>query len=145
MILLRVECDIAEDVKYQHFSKLSDKLFSIQLDEATGGNKETHLIAYVRFRDNMSVVEKLLFRKPIKLKTTAFLLFAILNDFKNKGNTEWKNCIEMCTDGARSILGRFQSKHALVKQRSPQCVWTHCIIHREALASKEMSPGLNIV
>ena len=33
----------------------------------------------------------------------------------------------------------------LVKQKSPQWVWTHCMIHREALASKEMSPGLNIV
>ncbi|GFX92014.1 SCAN domain-containing protein 3 [Trichonephila clavipes] len=24
-------------------------------------------------------------------------------------------------------------------------IWTHCMIHKEALASKEMSPGLNIV
>ncbi|GFW88086.1 protein FAM200A [Trichonephila clavipes] len=34
---------------------------------------------------------------------------------------------------------------ALVKQKSPLCIWTHCMIHREALASKEISPGLNIV
>ncbi|GFV75808.1 scan domain-containing protein 3-like protein [Trichonephila clavipes] len=38
-----------------------------------------------------------------------------------------------------------KSIQALVKQKSPLCIWTHCMIHREALASKEMSPGLNIV
>ncbi|GFT47637.1 SCAN domain-containing protein 3 [Trichonephila clavipes] len=38
-----------------------------------------------------------------------------------------------------------KSIQALVKQKSPLCIWTHCMIHREALASKEISPGLNIV
>lgn len=137
--------DIAEDVQCQLFSKLRDKLFSIQLDEATDSNKDAHFIAYVRFCDNMSVVEELLFCKPIELKATALALFAILNDFMNEANIEWKNCVGICTDGARSMSGRFQSIQALVKQKSPQCVWTHCMIHREALASKEMSPGLNIV
>lgn len=137
--------DIAEDVQCQLFSKLRDKLFSIQLDEATDSNKDAHLIAYVRFCDNISIVEELLFCKPIELKTTALALFAILNGFMNEANIEWKNCVGICTDGARSMSGRFQSIQALVKQESPQCVWTHCMIHREALASKEMSPGLNIV
>ncbi|GFU35401.1 SCAN domain-containing protein 3 [Trichonephila clavipes] len=58
---------------------------------------------------------------------------------------EWKNCVGICTDGARTMSGRFKSTQALVKQKSPLCIWTHCMIHREALASKEISPGLNIV
>ncbi|GFT40196.1 protein FAM200A [Trichonephila clavipes] len=51
----------------------------------------------------------------------------------------------MSTDGARTMPGRFKSIQALVKQKSLLCIWTHCMIHREALSSKEMSPGLNIV
>ncbi|GFU33867.1 SCAN domain-containing protein 3, partial [Trichonephila clavipes] len=43
--------DIAEDVEQQLFGKLRDKLFSIQLDEATDRNKDAHFIAYVRFWD----------------------------------------------------------------------------------------------
>ncbi|GFW65489.1 protein FAM200B [Trichonephila clavipes] len=101
--------DIAEDVEQQLFGKLRDKLFSIQLDEATDRNKDAHFIAYVRFWD------------------------------------EWKNCVGICTDGARIMSGRFKSIQALVKQKTPLCIWTHCMIHREALASKEISPGLNIV
>ncbi|GFW77376.1 zinc finger BED domain-containing protein 5 [Trichonephila clavipes] len=46
--------DIAEDVKQQLFGKLRDKLFSLQLDEATDSNKDAHFIAYVRFWDGMS-------------------------------------------------------------------------------------------
>ncbi|GFT43708.1 SCAN domain-containing protein 3 [Trichonephila clavipes] len=41
--------DIAENVEQQLFGKLRDKLFSIQLDEATDSNKDAHFIAYVRF------------------------------------------------------------------------------------------------
>ncbi|GFU97877.1 SCAN domain-containing protein 3 [Trichonephila clavipes] len=58
---------------------------------------------------------------------------------------EWKNCVGICTDGARTMSGIFKSIQALVKQKSPLCIWTHCMIHREALASKEIIPGLNIV
>ncbi|GFU17866.1 zinc finger MYM-type protein 6 [Trichonephila clavipes] len=129
----------------QLFSKLRDKLFSIQLDEATDSNKDAHFIAYVRFWDGMSAVEELRFCKPIKLKATAIALFDILNNFINEANIEWKNCVGICTDGARAVSGRFKSIQALVKQKSPLCIWTHCMIHREALASKEISPGLNIV
>ncbi|GFV09568.1 SCAN domain-containing protein 3 [Trichonephila clavipes] len=136
--------DIAEDVEQHLFGKLRDKLFSIQLDEATDSNKNAHFIAYVRFWDGMSAVE-LLFCKPIKLKATAIALFDILNNFINEANIEWKTCVGICTDGARAMSGRFKSIQALVKQKSPLCIWTHCMIHREALASKEMSPGLNIV
>lgn len=137
--------DMAEDVQRQLLGKLRDKLFSIQLDEATDSNKDAHLIAYVRFCDGISVVEELLFCKPIELKATALALFAILNDYIIEANLEWTNCVGICTDGARSMSGRFQSIQALVKQKSALCIWTHCMIHREALASKEMSPGLNIV
>ncbi|GFT77839.1 SCAN domain-containing protein 3 [Trichonephila clavipes] len=137
--------DIAEDVEQQLFGKLRDKLFSIQLDEATDSNKDAHFIAYVRFWDGMSAVKELLFCKPIKLKATAMALFDILNNFINEANIEWKNCVGICTDGARIMSGRFKSIQALVKQKTPLCIWTHCMIHREALASKEISPGLNIV
>ncbi|GFT10767.1 zinc finger BED domain-containing protein 5 [Trichonephila clavipes] len=50
--------DISEDVEQQLFGKLRDKLFSIQLDEATDSNKDAHFIAYVRFWDGMSKLTK---------------------------------------------------------------------------------------
>ncbi|GFW93218.1 SCAN domain-containing protein 3 [Trichonephila clavipes] len=43
--------DITEDVEQQLFGKLREKLFSMQLDEATYCNKDAHFIAYVRIWD----------------------------------------------------------------------------------------------
>ncbi|CAH1986322.1 unnamed protein product [Acanthoscelides obtectus] len=137
--------DIAEDVQHQLLGKLRDKLFSIQPGEAKDSNKGARLIAYVRFCDGISVVEELLFCKHIELKATSLSLFAILDDYIIEANTEWRNCNGIYTDGSRSMSGRFESIQALVKQKSALYIWTHCKIHTEALASKEMSPGLNIV
>ncbi|GFX92305.1 zinc finger MYM-type protein 6 [Trichonephila clavipes] len=95
--------DIAEDVEQQLFGKLRDKLFSIELDEATDSNKDAPFIAYARFWDGMSAVEEPLFCKPIKIKATAVALFDILNNFINEANIEWKNCVGICTDGARTM------------------------------------------
>lgn len=137
--------DMSENIQQQLLSKLCDKLFSIQLDEATDSNKDCHLIAYVRFCDGLSAVEELLFCKPIERRATAPELFKIVDDFMYKANIQWKNCVGICTDGARAMSGRFKSLQALVREKSPQCIWTHCMIHREALAAKELSPDLNIV
>ncbi|XP_049816376.1 protein FAM200A-like [Schistocerca nitens] len=41
------------------------------------------------------------------------------------------------------MSGGSRSIQAFVKQKSPHCVWTHDVRHREALASKEMNPILN--
>ncbi|GFU55803.1 retrovirus-related Pol polyprotein from transposon 412 [Trichonephila clavipes] len=79
------------------------------------------------------------------LPATAIALFDILNNFINDANIEWKNCVGICIDGARTMSGRFKSIQALEKQKSPLYIWIHCMIPAEALASKEMSPGLNIV
>lgn len=43
---------------------------------------------------------------------------------------------------ARCYYNGFQ---ALIKQKSPHAVLTHCIIHREALASKSINPTLHEV
>ncbi|GFU41849.1 zinc finger BED domain-containing protein 5 [Trichonephila clavipes] len=67
--------DIAEDVEQQLFGKLRDKLFSIQLDEATDINKDAHFIAYVRFWDeeeNLPEAEK--FRDGLFLMKLSYLV-----------------------------------------------------------------------
>ncbi|XP_067131393.1 zinc finger BED domain-containing protein 5-like [Centruroides vittatus] len=119
--------------------------FGLQLDEATDNNKDAHLICYVRFLDGNSIVEDLLFCKSITGSTKAQDLFEILNIFMVENNLEWTKCVGVCTDGGRSMSGSYGGLQALIRNKAPDSVWTHCIIHREALASKYMSPPLNIV
>lgn len=51
----------------------------------------------------------------------------------------------ICTDGAQAMAGKQGGLQALIKRISPNVQWTHCMIHREALASKQLSPKLNDV
>jgi hypothetical protein len=43
------------------------------------------------------------------------------------------------------MAGNTQGLHTLIKQSAPEAVWTHCMIHRESLATKELCPELNEV
>ncbi|KAE8277954.1 Zinc finger MYM-type protein 6 [Larimichthys crocea] len=43
------------------------------------------------------------------------------------------------------MAGKRNGLRALIKRAAPNAEWTHCVIHREALASKHLSPELNEV
>ncbi|XP_074036235.1 protein FAM200B-like [Leptinotarsa decemlineata] len=43
------------------------------------------------------------------------------------------------------MSGKYGGIQALIRKKAPNAMWTHCIIHREALASKSMSFELNQV
>lgn len=59
-----------------------------------------------------------------------------------ENNLEWTKCVGVCTNGGRSMSGSYAGAYS---KKAPYSVWAHCIIHREAFASKYMSPPLNIV
>ncbi|XP_029655586.1 protein FAM200A-like [Octopus sinensis] len=70
-------------------------------------------------------------------------LIAYVRYAEEKNNIEWINCVGLCTDGAQSMSGNKSGLQALVKNRAPEIIWTHCMLHRSALVSKNMSPELN--
>lgn len=137
--------DIAEDLNQQLIQKMKGKEFGLQLDEATDSNKDAYLICYVRFLDENFIVEDLLFCKSIIESAKAQDLFEILEKVITENDLDWENCIGVCTDGARSMSGRYGGIQALIRKKAPHAMWTHCIIHREVLASKSMSSELNQV
>ena len=120
--------------------------FSLQSDEATTStsDKDAYLICYVRFIDNDdNIVADLLFYKPILINCSAHELFAILNNFFQENNLQWKYCVGLCTDGARAMSVLFGRKRTLVQGLAVNAKWTHCLIQREALASQKLSGNLN--
>ena len=137
---------ISEDIHDQLVAKMRGNEFGLQLDEATTSisNKDAYLICYVRFIDNDgNIVEDLLFCKPILTNCRAQELFTILNNFIQKNNLEWKCCVGLCTDGARAMSGHLGGLRTLVHDVAVNAKWTHYIIHREALASQQLSGDFN--
>ncbi|XP_034052451.1 zinc finger BED domain-containing protein 5-like, partial [Gymnodraco acuticeps] len=106
--------------------------FALQLDESTDVSGEAQLIAFVRYKDTLEMNEHILFCKKLTGRTTG-------------QDLDWKSCSHVCTDGAAAMTGRVNGLMAHIKKVNPDVTWTHCMIHREALASKRMSPELNDV
>ena len=72
-------------------------------------------------------------------------MFHIINDFFSKNGLQWQNVVGICTDGARSISGKYNGLQGLILECAPQAKWTYCMLYREALASQCFSVELNQV
>ncbi|XP_069498778.1 zinc finger BED domain-containing protein 5-like [Ambystoma mexicanum] len=137
--------EMADNITAQLITQLQTSLFALQLDEATDISREAHLIAYVRYCGATTILEDFLFCKAIKTRATASELFDILNDFMSSHCLRWEACVGICTDGAPSMCGDRSGLKAKVLAVAPHVVWTHCIIHREALAAQNMDNELSDV
>ena len=78
-------------------------------------------------------------------RTTGKDIFNVVDAFFAEKSLNWTRCSSICTDAATSITGTIKGFVTLAKEKNPNVKWTHCIIHREALASKRMSPQLHDV
>ncbi|KAJ3595518.1 hypothetical protein NHX12_004821 [Muraenolepis orangiensis] len=69
-------------------------------------------------------------------------MFAVLQKFMEERQLPWDRMVGFCTDGAPSMAGRRAGLRTLIMDVSPSAIWTHCMIHREQLAAKELSVAL---
>lgn len=138
-------CDMSNDIQVQLVERLQSSIFAIQLDESTDIAGQAQLLVYVRSCFDDDVVEDFLFCKPVPLRTTGEDIFAVLNDFFIANKLKWSSCIGICTDGAAAMTGHKSGVVARVRTVSPNIISTHCMIHREALASKNLNKSFGEV
>ncbi|XP_067231521.1 zinc finger BED domain-containing protein 5-like [Chanodichthys erythropterus] len=137
---------MAEDIVTQVVEKLKQATsFALQLDESTDISGESQLVAFVRYKDKDEIDEHILFCKPMLGKTTGEDIFNAVDSFFTEHSLDWLCCLHICTNGAASMTGRIRGFVSHVKQVHPDIKTIHCVIHREALASKRMSPKLHEV
>ena len=132
---------IAEDIKKQLIAKLIEApCFALQFDETTDITNDAQLIVYFRFPNKAvgEIVEHFLFCLSVGLQTTGAFIFSKLDEFFQHENLSWDKCDVVTTDGAAAMIGKYKCATAFIKQRSPNCKFFHCILHREALASKKL-------
>lgn len=127
--------DMSDDLQEQLVEHLTDKRSALQMDEATDSNRDCLFIANVRFETSGSLCEELLFCKCVQKRATADELFKLMDGYVNKHGPKWENCVNVCTDGAQTM-----GLQGLIRKASPNAKWTHCVIHRQAVASRQHSP-----
>lgn len=76
--------------------------------------------------------------------TNSFKTIQVIDDYIS-GRLNWSFHVGVCMDGAATITRQLSSFTTGVKQVASECVSTHCVIHREMLASWKILPKLNSV
>ncbi|XP_076054430.1 zinc finger BED domain-containing protein 5-like [Oratosquilla oratoria] len=103
---------------------------------------------YARFVSGNNIKEEIMFCHPMESFTTAEAIFDVISDFFQENQLSWELLVGVCTDGAPAMRGLRSGFVTKVKERNPSVMSTHCILHREALASRtlpvEMMDVLNV-
>ncbi|CAK6977529.1 SCAN domain-containing protein 3-like [Scomber scombrus] len=121
----RIE-ELSADIQSQLLDRLrSCEQFSIQLDEST----------------DISSAAQLIFFGALSLGMRHFGGLSVLQGAR----LSWEKCVAVCTDGAAAMTGRKSGVTARIKSVNPRIMATHCMLHRQALASKDMEPDLHSV
>ncbi|XP_003247960.1 zinc finger BED domain-containing protein 5-like [Acyrthosiphon pisum] len=134
---------MAHDFKNQKLNK--SPFFSLQCDETTDISQNSQLLFYCKFIDDKKFKEGILFSQTLKTTTKAVDVFSVLSDFLISNSLPWEKVIDICTDGAQAMTGCKNGFIQLVKEKNPNIISSHCIIHRQALACKTLPESLNSV
>ena len=105
-------------------------------------SSEAQVLVFIRFQHDGNFIEKFLFCRPLATSATGKDIFDLVNDFFSQHGLKWKNCVAVSTDGAPAMMGHKKGFCAYVKEQNPSVMLVHCLLHRENLAAKELSPEL---
>ncbi|XP_050527868.1 zinc finger BED domain-containing protein 5-like [Daktulosphaira vitifoliae] len=130
--------DLSHDVKDTLISRISQTKFSLQLDESTDVAGLAVLMTFVRYELSGSFHEDILFCKPLPSSTSGSVIFFMLDAFFIENSIPWDNCIDVCTDGAKAMMGNIAGVVARIKEVSKKCTSSHCVLHRHSLATKKV-------
>uniref|UniRef100_A0A8C0IJU4 DUF4371 domain-containing protein n=1 Tax=Chelonoidis abingdonii TaxID=106734 RepID=A0A8C0IJU4_CHEAB len=133
-----VETTIVQRVKNSSY-------YAIQLDESTDVANLAILLLFVYYVNEGLVEDNLLFCRPLEERTTGEDIFNLTNAYFQEKETDWSRCLGICTDGATSMTGKYTGFVAQTKKVASKVSWTHCSIHRQALATKRTPEGLKEV
>ena len=135
--------ELESDIEFQVLKKIkASPYFAIQCDETTDVAQLSQLLVYVPYVGSTSIEEEMLFCRPLKTTTKAEDVFQVVSSFFYDKGLQWEKLVGVCMDGAPTMLGSRSGFIARIKQKSPNAVGTHCVIHREAFASKTLTAAM---
>lgn len=140
--------DMSADILGQVIQEIKSAplpIFSLQLDESTDVANCSQLLVYVRYIIDGDFKDEFLFCKPLATTTSAHDVFNTVGSFLKEHQISWQKVCGICTDGAPAMLGCRSGFQRLVLNESPKVIGTHCMIHRQILATKTLPPELQEV
>ena len=139
--------DMSDDIVTQVVSEIknSPAKISMQLDESTDVSNHSQLLVFVRYVHENKIKEEFLLCSRFETTSKAADVFKLIQLFFDCHELSWDLIGSICTDGAPVMIGKNSGFVALVKEKAPNVVITHCVLHRQALASKTLPKNLKEV
>ncbi|KFD56772.1 hypothetical protein M513_02449, partial [Trichuris suis] len=134
---------ITEDIEDTLWSWLRQSEFSLQVDESTLPGNEAVLLANVRFIREEHFVEELLSSKELETDTRGESIFQVVQEFFSEKGIPLQNIIAVPTDGAPAMVGCHRGFISHLKKIVPNVLSIHCVLHRQHLVARRLSPRLN--
>ncbi|XP_043934413.1 zinc finger BED domain-containing protein 5-like [Protopterus annectens] len=141
----RIE-EMSDDVEMTVIARIkSSNIFAIQVDESTDVANCAILLVIARYLKDNEVEENLLLCHPLSQRTRGEDIFNVIDCYFKEKEINWSNCCGLCTDGAKSMSGIYSGLRGLVMKVAPNISWSHCCIHRQSLACKNLPGELKVV
>ena len=138
--------DISSSLEQRTCEELrASSFWALQLDESVDVSGDAVLLTFVRYLFEGTVRESLLFCKTLRCSTTGEAIFELTDEYLTRHNIKWEKCVDVCTDGAAAMVGRHKGFVSRVREISSGITSSHCILHREALAAKQLPASLKTV
>ncbi|XP_028968917.1 SCAN domain-containing protein 3-like [Galendromus occidentalis] len=136
---------MAEDIEQKLVEKLRSRSFSLQMDESTIRQSEALLMSYVRYIDQEDLKEEMLFCRSLETTTTATDIYKQVREYLSEHKIPIENMVSCVADGAPAMMGRKKGCLKMLKDDNPGMLTIHCVIHRENLVARTLSPSLHKV
>lgn len=115
------------------------KYFSISLDESTDINNICQLIICIKTVDtNLTCFDEVLDLVSLHGNVTGQVLYDTIES-KVFSIVDKRKLSSICTDGAKVMRGIHKGLLGILKKNGINCPAFHCVIHQQALFSKELS------
>lgn len=134
---------MAGNVENTLTKKIKTGPFTIQLDETNTVAEEAILIVYVQYTEETELKQDILMSVNLTATTRGEDIFSVVDTYFTKHNPPYNNLVACCTDGAAAMMGKNKGFSSRLKEKAPHCIVFHCMIHRQALASKHLCEDLN--
>ena len=118
--------------------------FAIQCDESTDTENKAVLLVFVRYLYEEDFHEDIFCALFLPKKHHNVRTIQSLNEYLTRKLNQ-SFCVGVCTDGAAAMIGSLSGLTGRIKEVAPECESTHCVIHREMLARRKISPELHSV
>ncbi|XP_042243244.1 protein FAM200A-like [Homarus americanus] len=131
---------LAADLKEQILEDFKNSPWiALAVDESTDITSQPQLLIFGRFLKESSVAEELLACISLETTTRGEDIFSAIDKFFTENN------LECSMEGAPSMMGKNIGLRGILSRKHPHIKTNHCIIHRQSLASKDMSQSFSDV